>query len=146
LIQQTFDCSTCMLCKVKFAPPAPSCIAQIIDAIGHFTTALECYSIHNCSITAFLLEPLHISSLAAVTNGNHLNPICPANNLQRTFSLFQMCVFACMCMHKCVYIGWAVGMFDDKFVYVNIVCFDVSCFLLLFQKKGHSKTPLVLLF
>ena len=83
----------------NFAPLAPSCIAQITGATGHFTTALECYSIHNCNITAFLLEPLHISSLAAFTNGNHLNPICPANNLQRTFSLFQMHVHACLCLY-----------------------------------------------
>ena len=53
------------------------------------------------------------------------------------------CVHACTCVHVCVRVCvrgmcvrahmyvWGEGreaMLDDKFVYINIVCFDVSCF------------------
>ena len=45
----------------------------------------------------------------------------------------RACVRACVrvvCVCVCVLgLGWVVGaVFDDKFVYINIVCFDVGCF------------------
>ena len=51
-------------------------------------------------------------------------------------------------MYVCVY---GRGMFADKSVYINIVCFDVGCFwvwnlhALGSFEKGPSKTPLLLL-
>ena len=35
-------------------------------------------------------------------------------------------------------------MFDDKFVYIHIVCFDVRCFYLEYE-KGRPETALLLL-
>ena len=40
------------------------------------------------------------------------------------------CVCVCLCVHAHMYV-WGEGreaMLDDKFVYINIVCFDVGCF------------------
>ena len=38
------------------------------------------------------------------------------------------------CMNVCVCVsilgGWGGAMSDEEFVYISIVCFDVSCFLL----------------
>ena len=60
----------------------------------------------------------------------------------------RVCVCLCVCV--CVLGG---DIFDDEFVYVHLVCFDVSCFYLESEmyattvtfEKGRSKTPLLLL-
>ena len=40
-----------------------------------------------------------------------------------------MCVSVCVCVCVCILGGGGGGlMFDDKFVYVGIVCFDVVVF------------------
>ena len=47
-----------------------------------------------------------------------------------------MCVCLCACTrtHAYVCIGEGEGgMFDDKFVYDNIVCFGVGCFILIMK-------------
>ena len=59
-----------------------------------------------------------------------------------------VCVYVRACLCVCVGRGWP--MFDDKFVYVNIVCIDVSFFLLPYEmyahfEKGYLKILLLLL-
>ena len=38
-----------------------------------------------------------------------------------------VCVYACMCTCMCLYREGGVNA-DDNFFYINIVCFDVSCY------------------
>ena len=55
---------------------------------------------------------------------SHANPLCVF------VGVFFVCVRACVRVCVCKF-GEGEGrmlVYDDKFVYVNIECFDVSCF------------------
>ena len=42
-------------------------------------------------------------------------------------------------MSVCARGGWG-GVFDDKFVYINIVCCDVGCFYLGYEMYARPRT------
>ena len=87
-------------------------------------------------VTRALVVAIQLANTTVVTNSNGndttttTTTTTAAAAAAATTTTTRIIILYCMraCSHVCPYIGRGGPMFDDKFVYINIVSFDVGCF------------------